>query len=946
MPANDVLQNPSIEVLKYIPDGNGWKLAPDDTWKFCGDLGSLLGGVACRNNGSALWPEVTATTTGTQIAFTEEQLSGPKYVFDHVGGTNCVASGSSAVATVKADFDSPQNAVCEFYNRLANGKLTIIKKVNNDNGGTATVSDFTVATSAGALSFDGGVGTDPVVYTADTLTVTANTEYSLSEDDVAGYTEGSWSCSNGDGGAFDAGTVTLASGASVTCEITNDDIAPGLTIIKKVNNDNGGTATVSDFTVATSAGALSFDGGVGTDPVVYTADTLTVTANTEYSLSEDDVAGYTEGSWSCSNGDGGAFDAGTVTLASGASVTCEITNDDIAPGLTIIKKVNNDNGGTATVSDFTVATSAGALSFDGGVGTDPVVYTADTLTVTANTEYSLSEDDVAGYTEGSWSCSNGDGGAFDAGTVTLASGASVTCEITNDDIAPGLTIIKKVNNDNGGTATVSDFTVATSAGALSFDGGVGTDPVVYTADTLTVTANTEYSLSEDDVAGYTEGSWSCSNGDGGAFDAGTVTLASGASVTCEITNDDIAPGLTIIKKVNNDNGGTATVSDFTVATSAGALSFDGGVGTDPVVYTADTLTVTANTEYSLSEDDVAGYTEGSWSCSNGDGGAFDAGTVTLASGASVTCEITNDDIAPGLTIIKKVNNDNGGTATVSDFTVATSAGALSFDGGVGTDPVVYTADTLTVTANTEYSLSEDDVAGYTEGSWSCSNGDGGAFDAGTVTLASGASVTCEITNDDIAPGLTIIKKVNNDNGGTATVSDFTVATSAGALSFDGGVGTDPVVYTADTLTVTANTEYSLSEDDVAGYTEGSWSCSNGDGGAFDAGTVTLASGASVTCEITNDDEQAYLILRKTVMGGPASKTDFEPTIDTVPAGDDPVVVAWDDQIPLNPGDYVAAENMLVSDYVAGDWGGACDADGNVQHRARRGSRVHHHELLR
>jgi hypothetical protein len=50
---------------------------------------------------------------------------------------------------------------------------------------------------------------------------------------------------------------------------------------------------------------------------------------------------------------------------------------------------------------------------------------------------------------------------------------------------------------------------------------------------------------------------------------------------------------------------------------------------------------------------------------------------------------------------------------------------------------------------------------------------GGACAAnGTITLALGDVKSCTITNDDIAPKLTVTKVVVNDNGGTKTVADF------------------------------------------------------------------------------------------------------------------------------------------------------------------------------
>ena len=119
--------------------------------------------------------------------------------------------------------------------------LQLVKEVVNDNGGTATVADFNLATSAGSpLTFTAGtpVG-DTTPYTSNQLIVPIGT-YTLLEDDFLGYAEGAWSCDGGSGvvTTFDAGSVILATGDEVICTITNDDIGTDLSIQKMVNNSN------------------------------------------------------------------------------------------------------------------------------------------------------------------------------------------------------------------------------------------------------------------------------------------------------------------------------------------------------------------------------------------------------------------------------------------------------------------------------------------------------------------------------------------------------------------------------------------------------------------------------------------------------------------------------------------------------------------------------------
>ena len=85
--------------------------------------------------------------------------------------------------------------------------LTVNKVVVNDNGGSKTASDFTVAVNGGA----------PVAFEADgsnTLTVSAGA-YTIAEPAVAGYAASLSNCSG----------IVLAAGGNATCTITNNDTA-------------------------------------------------------------------------------------------------------------------------------------------------------------------------------------------------------------------------------------------------------------------------------------------------------------------------------------------------------------------------------------------------------------------------------------------------------------------------------------------------------------------------------------------------------------------------------------------------------------------------------------------------------------------------------------------------------------------------------------------------
>ena len=95
---------------------------------------------------------------------------------------------------------------------------------------------------------------------------------------------------------------------------------------------------------------------------------------------------------------------------------------------------------------------------------------------------------------------------------------------------------------------------------------------------------------------------------------------------------------------------------------------------------------------------------------------------------------------------------------------------------------------------------------------------------GDTTVALGESKTCTLTNNDQQATITVVKKVINDNGGTAVPSDWTLTAA----------GYDPVSPDAGT--------YDLSESGPANYSLASLTCDNAAGQVT---SVTLGLGEDV-----------------------------------------------------------------------------------------------------
>jgi large repetitive protein len=772
---------------------------------------TLVKTVANLHGGTLLVPAVTLTATGpTNIsgatsapAVTNSTVQIGTYALSESAVPGYVAGPwSCSAGTLTGDslaLAAGQNATCAINNTDISPVLTLAKTITNDSGGTSLASDFTL-TAAGTTTITGATGS-PAVTAANVDVGT----YLLSETGPAGYTAGAWSCS---GGTLTGNSLALALGQAATCTINNNDNGPTLTLTKTVTNDNGGTAAVSAFTLK-ATGPTIISGLTAAASVTNAA----VDAGT-YILSETGPTGYAAGSWSCS---AGTLTGNSLVLGLGQNANCTINNNDISPKLTLVKTITNDSGGTNVVADFILkATGPTILS---GVSGAAAVTNADVNIG----NYVLTETGPAGYAQSSWSCS---AGSLAGNILTLALNDNATCTVNNNDISPKLTLVKTVTNSNGGTATVGAFTL-TATGPTIISGASASAAVTNAA----VNAGT-YILSESGPAGYAAGAWSCS---AGTLTGNSLSLALNQSASCTINNTDIAPKLTLVKSIINDNGGTSIATDVTLS-AAGPTPITGSTGAAAVT----SATVKAGI-YTLSETSLPGYSAGSWSCT---AGTVSGSNVTLTPGQDATCSIVNNDISPKLTLTKTVTNSNGGIAVATDF-ILTATGPTPISGATG----AVTITAAPVNAGT-YTLSETGPTGYNAGAWSCS---AGTLTGNSLVLALNQNATCSITNSDIAAHLTLVKTITNDNGGTSVATSFTLG-ATGASTISGATASAAVTNVA----VPAGT-YALSETGPAGYTAGAWSCT---GGILSGSSLTLGSNQSATCTINNDDKPATLTLTK------------------------------------------------------------------------------------
>ncbi len=658
--------------------------------------------------------------------------------------------------------DPGQTVTCTFTN-VKRGHI-IVDKITNPAGDSESFSFTTDAGSNFALT-DAAAPHDSGAVVPGT--------YSVAETVPTGWDLTSATCSDGS----PVGAISLQAGETVTCTFNNEKDA--YIIVDKVTNPIGDD-TEFEFNPSWSADNFMLaDEGTPVNSGDLTPGT--------YSVAELAETGWDLTNTSCVSSNEDVETAGTISLQAGETVTCTFTNSKL-PTLTLVKTVINNNGGTLTTSDF-----------QGKINGNNVPWT--TIQTLAPGAYTASETTQAGYAASVWATD-----CAANGTVSLAYGDNKTCSIVNDDIAPLLHLRKIVVNDNGGTSTVSDFTLtANGTGANDIS---GTSPVDSGA---TLMADT-WTLSETNMPGYTSSTWSCV---GGTQEGASITVGIGGEATCTITNDD-QPGHLIVTKVTNPTDTTAvfsiTASGGTIVSPAATQNISDGAPVDYTVF---------NGTYSVAETPLTGWDETANTCVG----------VKVNNGETKNCQITNTK--RGKIIVQKIVDGN----TETQFTFAASYDNDGFvlTGGQNNDSGLIIPGT--------YSASETVPAGWDQTSATCSD----QSPVGAISLQPGETVTCTFTN--VERGHIIVDKVTNPAGDTQSFS-FT----AGGVGYTNFALTDAMA--PNNQEVVPGT-YSVSEGALANWIQTSAVCDNGE----TIEDITVGAGETVTCTFTNTKKANLTIVK-------------------------------------------------------------------------------------
>ncbi len=237
--------------------------------------------------------------------------------------------------------DTSRNHTTEqvYYWAFSAAELTLEKKLINDDGGTTTLADFTLS-AAGEDPFSGISGTTAVTG----VNVTPGT-YALSETNISGYDVTGWNCTGAT--SFTSTQVVLSDGDEAVCTIANDDRPfSQLTLEKDLTNDNGGTASETDFILTFSTAGFSGTGIEGASAV-----TAVTVPPGDYVLKESTITGYELLGIKCSGSDNDGGDG--LTIADGEKVVCVFVNNDLGIDIDVVKSVDDDSpniGQTVTFS--------------------------------------------------------------------------------------------------------------------------------------------------------------------------------------------------------------------------------------------------------------------------------------------------------------------------------------------------------------------------------------------------------------------------------------------------------------------------------------------------------------------------------------------------------------------------------------------------------------------
>lgn len=366
---------------------------------------------------------------------------------DLTTATAAVTASTDASGTAGYLVEIPDNgnAVnCAFTNEAPRGSITIVKSVNGE--------DDTFYFNPSWLDERLALQTEGQVASQMTRHLLGGT-YTVSETDISSrFDFTKLECIGGEDVKIDGltATINLADEEDVVCTYTNTQKA---TVVVAKEARPSSTQAFPFAVSAKSTGAVvpanlvSFD---LTDDGTRSLNVIQglVTADREYSVLEKATAGWrinTDES-SCSDGTKALIPideqgAVTVTPTPGSTVVCTYVNEVVPATLTLTKSAVGTPADYGWEFNFNLTPDAGARTIS-GVGATPESVTWDGLTI--GKEYTLTEEDLPGWTEGDIVCDGIEDldSATEGIQFTVEPAQEITCSVENQ-LKPGSITLEK-----------------------------------------------------------------------------------------------------------------------------------------------------------------------------------------------------------------------------------------------------------------------------------------------------------------------------------------------------------------------------------------------------------------------------------------------------------------------------------------------------------------------
>ncbi|SNS97476.1 MULTISPECIES: filamentous hemagglutinin N-terminal domain-containing protein [unclassified Azospirillum] len=645
-------------------------------------------------------------------------------------------------------------------------------------GGTGKVQVAGTVDASGAKA--GQTGGTVIVDAAD-IQVATGTHIDASGDQGGGTIAIG---SNGDRkGAWAAGRVGIAEGATMAADA--------------LNHGNGGTVTILSEQRTDFAGSISAKGGAtggnGGFAEVSSHDTITLTGRVDLSAPQGDTgtflldpatlkivssgSGTLDGKISSGTLSGSTADNGANTVSASTLQAINATTNIVLEATGLITVDTSLNLKTGSSNSFTLRSTkaGGGITFTSA--THEIATAGGAITLDASlTGSSLTNIGKLTSNGGNITLLSGNGVSL-AGNINAGAGAikidSITGNISNvSGATPTLSGASIALSALGGQIGASGAAIATSVSGLTLKSGsdifVANDKALsslsLTTAHVSATATNSYSIA---ATGLTF------TATDGASDLTLTNISSTGNLALNITADrGLAVGII--------NAGTG---DISLTANAGNIT---STGTSPRI-TGNSLTMVA---------------KGSTG-SNGTIGATGTALLTTVSSLSAeagTLVLVDNTGALALNRLQAASGSAtitaSGTLTVGDVAFAsggsltlTSAGGAILDDGVASTKI--RASTLTLSAASNIGTSTDPLLASTASNVTATASKGGAF----ISTETSTSFTVAANGGDISLKTT----------GSAALTDVAIASGTGNIDVSAGTGITYTKVNAGTGNVTLTT---------------------------------------------------------------------------------------------------------------------------------------------